>query len=104
MHLIWDLFCGFGGIGLHCLRDERHLVGIKIEAEAIASATRSANELGVSHQLSFIALDSTAFAEENQQQSPDLLIVNPPRRGLGEQLSRRIAARQYCIPAAIPKA
>jgi 23S rRNA (uracil747-C5)-methyltransferase len=92
LHLIWDLFCGSGGFGLHCLRDERHLVGIEIEAEAIACATRSAKELGVSHQVSFSALDSTAFAEANQQQPPDLLIVNPPRRGLGEQLSRRIAA------------
>lgn len=90
--LIWDLFCGSGGFGLHCLRHERGLVGIEIGAEAIACTTRSANELGVSHQVSFSTLDSTAFAEANQQQPPDLLIVNPPRRGLGEQLSRRIAA------------
>ena len=96
---VWDLFCGSGGFGLHCLRPERRLTGIEIEREAIACATRSAEELGVLAQVRFSALDSATFAEhhsedENQtarHATPDIVIVNPPRRGLGQALCHDLA-------------
>jgi len=86
----WDLFCGSGGFGLHCLTPERQLVGIEIEAEAIACAQRSANELGRGAQVRFQALDSTAFASSSEGGAPQLIIVNPPRRGLGTELCTQI--------------
>ena len=52
--------------------------------KAIESALRSAAELGL-EQVQFQALDSTAFTKAAQQ-APDLLVVNPPRRGLGQAL------------------
>lgn len=86
----WDLFCGSGGFGLHCLTPTRQLVGIEIEAEAIACAQRSADELGLGEQVHFQALDSTAFATANELLAPQLIISNPPRRGLGEALCGQI--------------
>lgn len=89
---IWDLFCGVGGFGLHCARSEsgvpRALTGIEIEAEAIRCAGDSALAIGLEN-VSFRALDSTCFAED-QQRAPELVIVNPPRRGLGEALCRQL--------------
>lgn len=88
---IWDLFCGSGGFGLHCLTPARTLVGIEIEEEAIACAKRSAEELGVQSQVSFRALDSGNFTDNKANTDgaiavPDVIIANPPRRGLGQQL------------------
>ena len=85
---IWDLFCGVGGFGLHLVSPEQQLTGIEIAPKAIASATRSAAELGLT-KVNFQALDSTAFAKAAER-APDLLVVNPPRRGLGKPLCQDI--------------
>lgn len=81
---MWDLFCGVGGFGLHCATPDMRLTGIEIAPEAIACARQSAAELGL-HNLHFQALDSTQFAT-GQQAAPDLVLVNPPRRGIGRAL------------------
>jgi len=81
---LWDLFCGVGGFGLHCARAETHLTGIEISAEAIACAQDSASKLGLKHT-EFRALDATHYAV-NEACAPDLLLVNPPRRGIGQAL------------------
>ncbi|MDY0886579.1 23S rRNA (uracil(747)-C(5))-methyltransferase RlmC [Kosakonia sp. CFBP8986] len=81
---MWDLFCGVGGFGLHCATPEMKLTGIEIAPEAIACATQSAEALGL-HNLHFQALDSTRFATA-QKSVPDLVLVNPPRRGIGAEL------------------
>lgn len=81
---MWDLFCGVGGFGLHCATPAMKLTGIEIAPEAIACARQSAEQLGL-HNLHFQALDSTAFAT-GQGDIPDLVLVNPPRRGIGQAL------------------
>ncbi len=86
---IWDLFCGVGGFGLHLAEPNQSLTGIEIAPAAIASARRSAKELGL-NQVQFQALDSAAFAKAAAQ-APDLLVLNPPRRGLGQQLCTDIS-------------
>ena len=81
---MWDLFCGVGGFGLHCATPEMTLTGIEIAPEAIACAKQSAAELGLT-DLHFQALDSTQFATA-QADAPQLVLVNPPRRGIGQAL------------------
>lgn len=81
---MWDLFCGVGGFGLHCATPEMRLTGIEIAPEAIACARQSAEEMGL-HNVHFQSLDSTAWAA-GQADKPDLVLVNPPRRGVGKAL------------------
>ncbi|WON78162.1 23S rRNA (uracil(747)-C(5))-methyltransferase RlmC [Serratia sp. UGAL515B_01] len=81
---MWDLFCGVGGFGLHCAQPQTLLTGIEISAEAIACARQSAQRLGLQH-VDFHALDSTRFAIA-EGKVPDLILVNPPRRGIGRDL------------------
>ena len=95
---LWDLFCGVGGFGLHCATydptrlGEIALTGIEIEAEAIACAKMSAEAMGLEN-VSFSALDSTQFATGEQAlDKPDVVIVNPPRRGIGEALCQSLNA------------
>lgn len=89
---LWDLFCGVGGFGLHCATALQKknptvsLTGIEISASAIASATKSAEQLGLKN-IYFASLDSANFALNNGGDIPDLVIVNPPRRGIGKTLA-----------------
>ncbi|EPD6684868.1 23S rRNA (uracil(747)-C(5))-methyltransferase RlmC [Cronobacter sakazakii] len=94
---MWDLFCGVGGFGLHCATPEMTLTGIEIAPEAIASARASAQALGL-RNVHFQALDSTDFAT-GQQAVPDLVLVNPPRRGIGQALCEYLSrmAPRYII-------
>lgn len=86
---LWDLFCGVGGFGLHCAGVDTELTGIEIEPEAITCARLSAEELGLKN-VRFEALDSAALQTDKL---PDLVIVNPPRRGIGAELARKLNAQ-----------
>ncbi|MDH2925321.1 23S rRNA m(5)U-747 methyltransferase [Nicoletella semolina] len=88
---LWDLFCGVGGFGLHCAKKLQEcnknvsLTGIEISPAAIESAIQSAKQIGLT-DVSFASLDSAKFALE-EKSIPDLVIVNPPRRGIGKVLA-----------------
>lgn len=85
---LWDLFCGVGGFALHCATPGRRVVGIESSREAIASADLSRAEIGAGDVV-FVADDAARWVAA-QPALPALLIVNPPRRGIGESLCERI--------------
>jgi len=82
---LWDLYCGVGGFGLHLAGPGREVVGVESSAEAIASARATAAELGI-EGTRWVAADATAYALA-QPEAPDLVVVNPPRRGIGAPLA-----------------
>ncbi|WNB85118.1 23S rRNA (uracil(747)-C(5))-methyltransferase RlmC [Cellulomonas sp. ATA003] len=82
---VWDLYCGVGGFALHCAAPGRTVIGIETSEAAVASATLSAAEAGLP-DVRFAAGDATAFALAAGA-APDLVIVNPPRRGIGADLA-----------------
>jgi 23S rRNA (uracil747-C5)-methyltransferase len=83
--VIWDLYCGVGGFALHAAASATSVHGVEISAEAIASAKASADSLAYQH-VQFSVGDALAYAKA-QQTAPNLVIVNPPRRGIGTELS-----------------
>ncbi|HXH79897.1 23S rRNA (uracil(747)-C(5))-methyltransferase RlmC [Nocardioides sp.] len=78
---VWDLYCGVGGFALACTAPGRSITGVEVSVEAVAAATQTAPE-GVM----FIADDATTWALA-QPTTPDLVIANPPRRGVGSPLA-----------------
>jgi 23S rRNA (uracil747-C5)-methyltransferase len=78
---VWDLYCGVGGFALHLAGPDRVAVGVEVSDEAIRSAT-NAQVAGTV----FVAADATRWALE-QDAAPDLVVVNPPRRGIGADLA-----------------
>lgn len=80
---VWDLYCGVGGFALHLARPGRSVLGVEVSAEAVASARTSAAGLP---DVSFVAADATSWALA-QETGPDLVVVNPPRRGIGADLA-----------------
>ncbi|MCR6491589.1 23S rRNA (uracil(747)-C(5))-methyltransferase RlmC [Cellulomonas sp. P24] len=83
---IWDLYCGVGGFALHCADGDRDVIGVETSAEAVASAQLSARDAGLD-RVTFRTGDATEFAVRAPG-TPGLVIVNPPRRGLGAELCR----------------
>lgn len=80
---VWDLYCGVGGFALHC-GGERDVLGVETSPNAVGSARLGAAAAG-QDRTRFVADDATSFALAAATH-PDLVIVNPPRRGLGEEL------------------
>jgi len=79
---VWDLFCGVGGFALHLARPGVRVTGVELSGEAVASALRSRDEAGLA-DVAFQAGDAEAFARAaGPGATPDLVVVNPPRRGL----------------------
>ena len=77
--------------------------GLETTAEAVAAAQETARELGAADRVRFAAGDATrALSPEGQEPSaddgdapaglPEAVVVNPPRRGIGADLSAALEA------------
>jgi 23S rRNA (uracil747-C5)-methyltransferase len=78
-----ELFSGQGAFSFFVSPFIDSGLGIEINSEAVAEANRSANSLNLSH-LNFICADAKDVEAEVNSFKPDMVLVNPPRRGLGE--------------------
>ncbi|WP_353816790.1 23S rRNA (uracil(747)-C(5))-methyltransferase RlmC [Agromyces sp. SYSU T00266] len=81
----WDLYSGVGGFALHLAGGETAVTGIETSVEAVASAELSRTDAALS-RVRFAAGDATEFAL-GAASAPDLVVVNPPRRGIGADLA-----------------
>ncbi|HEU4466387.1 MAG TPA: 23S rRNA (uracil(747)-C(5))-methyltransferase RlmC [Agromyces sp.] len=81
----WDLYSGVGGFALHLADGATEVTGIETSVEAVASAELSRTDAALS-RVRFAAGDATAFALAAPS-APDLVVVNPPRRGIGAELA-----------------
>src|SRR5690606_34082061 len=79
---VWDLYCGVGGFALHAAAPGRAVLGIETSAPAVESARLSAAQAGLV-DVAFAVGDATRMTAER---SPEVVIVNPPRRGIGAEL------------------
>ena len=89
---LWDLYCGVGGFALHAaVAGVRQVVGVEVSPVAIASAQQSAGDLWAdeaSARARFITGDAVAWAlTQDRAAAPDVVVVNPPRRGIGPELA-----------------
>lgn len=80
-HSVLDLYCGVGGFSLHVASEAGAVVGVELSESAVASAQRSAGLLGITNT-TFHSSDVDLFLHAHQELQPDLVIANPPRRGL----------------------
>lgn len=87
---IWDLYCGLGGFALHIARalPAARVTGVEVSAQAIDGAREAAAAQGIA--ATFLADDATAWAireAAGEAGPPDMVVVNPPRRGIGPELA-----------------
>lgn len=98
--VVWDLYCGAGTITLAAARMARQAVGIELNPVSIDDARANAahNDVG---NVEFIAgdlknvLEELRLAEagrsvEHHLVRPDVVITDPPRAGMHEDVVRRL--------------
>ena len=81
----WDLYSGVGGFALHLADAASDVTGIETSVEAVASAELSRTDAALT-RVRFAAGDATTYAL-GAERAPDLVVVNPPRRGIGRELA-----------------
>ena len=82
--VVCDLYCGIGTIGILASKFAKKVYGIEIVSQAIEDARVNAN-LNKINNIEFICGDvEEAFDEliKKEKVKPDVIIVDPPRRGL----------------------
>ncbi|MBQ8351960.1 MAG: 23S rRNA (uracil(1939)-C(5))-methyltransferase RlmD [Clostridia bacterium] len=96
--LLLDLFCGAGSIGLSMADGVREVIGIEIVESAVACAKQNAARNGIKNA-SFYCGDAedteklltAAETARGENVRPDVVILDPPRKGCGEELLAYIA-------------
>ncbi|RTE48290.1 methyltransferase domain-containing protein [Actinobaculum sp. 352] len=78
---VWDMFCGVGGFALYCARPGRRVTGVEISGPAVHGAKLAAADAGLSDDVDFREGDASQAPSGS---APELVIVNPPRRGIGQ--------------------
>ncbi|HEY1551613.1 MAG TPA: methyltransferase, partial [Kofleriaceae bacterium] len=76
-----ELFAGLGGIGLHLARAGTRVTSIELDRDAVAQLRRAADHAKL--PLTAIAGDA---ADIELDHTPDVIVVNPPRKGLAGAL------------------
>ena len=85
--VVFDLFSGTGTIGQIVSKNCKKVIGIEIVEEAVEKAKANC-VLNNIQNCEFIAGD--VFSRLENLESPDLLILDPPRGGVGEKTVKKI--------------
>ena len=88
-----DLYCGAGAIGLLASPHAREVTGVEIVEAAVRDAEDTARRSGVAN-IRFLCADAARAAERfaGEGYRPDVLFVDPPRKGLDPDLIGSVAA------------
>ncbi|CCO22487.1 23S rRNA (uracil(1939)-C(5))-methyltransferase RlmD [Maridesulfovibrio hydrothermalis] len=80
--VVYDLFCGSGGIGLFMAKDVKEVIGIELSKETVHSATQNARLNGIENTKYFAGNLSSDKDFPADLPKPDMIIVDPPRSGV----------------------
>jgi len=101
---LWDLYCGAGTIGLSMASRAASVTGIEIVPEAVACAKENAS---LNAELGLLAPDKARFfcadagdaasifapADRGEVPAPDVVVIDPPRKGTTAELIRELSRR-----------
>ncbi|HHU76445.1 MAG TPA: 23S rRNA (uracil(1939)-C(5))-methyltransferase RlmD [Firmicutes bacterium] len=89
---VYDLYCGTGTIALYLSRRVAKVIGIESFAPAVEDARKNARLNGVSNAEFFAGPAEEFFPQfVGQGHRPDIVIVDPPRKGCSEKLLTTLA-------------
>ena len=96
--VVWDLYCGAGTITLAAARRARRVVGVEINEGSVIDARRNAAANGIDN-VEFFAGDlkdligrlGRGLGEDGE---PDIVIVDPPRAGMHEDVVDALLERR----------
>ena len=109
--LVLDLYCGVGTITLCMAKAAGKVIGVEIVEQAVADAKENALRNGIENA-DFFCGDAGAAALKLEQQGirPDVVVVDPPRKGLNadtiqalHKMSPRRIVYVSCDPATLAR-
>ena len=91
--LALDLYCGAGTISLCLARVFHRVIGAEIVPEAVENAKANAAANGVENA-EFLCADAGEAAQALSERGlrPDVIVVDPPRKGMDEQAVRAVCS------------
>ncbi|MBO7357775.1 MAG: 23S rRNA (uracil(1939)-C(5))-methyltransferase RlmD [Lachnospiraceae bacterium] len=81
--IVWDLYCGIGTISLFLAKAAKEVYGVEIVPEAIDDAKLNAKLNGIENAEFFVG---AAEDVAPKLKKPDVIVVDPPRKGCDEKL------------------
>ena len=98
---VWDLYCGIGTISLFMAKKAKQVCGVEIIPEAIEDAKKNAHDNGIENVEFYVGKAEEvlpAFYEERmseeQMRHPNVIVVDPPRKGCDEKCLETMIAMQ----------
>lgn len=93
--IVWDMYCGIGTISLCLAQKARKVYGVEIVPQAIADARNNAALNELNNTEFFCGKAEEVVPEfyrkgENAGRHPDVVVVDPPRKGCEEILLQTI--------------
>lgn len=94
--VVWDLYCGIGTISLFLAQKAKHVYGVEIVKEAIDDARHNAVINDLNNVTFFVgkAEDIVPAEYERTGIQPDVIVVDPPRKGCEESLLHTMVQMQ----------
>lgn len=97
---VWDLYCGIGTISLFLAQKAKQVYGVEIVPQAIEDARKNA-ALNDMHNVKFfvgkaeeVLPDYYAQHQGSEMTRPDVIVVDPPRKGCDEACLTTMLAMQ----------
>ena len=91
--VLLDLYCGAGTIGLSMAPYVKEVIGVEIIPDAVEDARKNARKNGISNAR-FLCADAAEAARTLREEgiAPDVVIIDPPRKGCSSGLIDTICA------------
>ena len=88
-----DLYCGIGTISLTMAEHAANVIGVEVVPQAIEDAKENARRNGLADKTRFLCGDASQLALQLEQEgiTPDVIVVDPPRKGLAPDVVDTIA-------------
>ena len=112
---VWDLYCGIGTISLCMAKLAKKVYGVEVVPQAIEDARENAYRNQITNAEFYVGKTEEvlpAFYEEKgeQMRHPDVIVVDPPRKGCDERCLETMLALQperivyvSCDPATLAR-
>ena len=88
-----ELYCGIGAISLTLAERAGKVIGVEVVPSAVEDAKENARRNGLEHKTRFECGDAAQLAArlETEGVRPDVIVVDPPRKGLAPEVVDTVA-------------
>ena len=88
---VYDLYCGTGVIGLSMAHRAERIIGVEVISSAVENAEKNARRNGIENAVFYTADVAKVVSQLAVEYPPDVVLLDPPRKGCDPVVVERIA-------------